>query len=454
MPEPIKNATPPFRSEILNYYSRDDILNEMMKFSVKREFVGALKNGSYFKRPSIVQYPSDIINMVKNNVTSFHCSVERWSNPMQLSTQTKNYDNIRSGFDLLIDIDSNLGIGSAQLCAELVCKLFHDYGIRNYGVKFSGSRGFHILIPYEAFPEEINYKKTREQYPRIPRIIAEFIRDKIRDKLMEALVKEHTAKKLFELMPADDINPFHWVDIEKGWGERHLFRAPYSLNEKSWLASVPLKNPGDFEIEKVRMKNVKVKHEFMKPCDENEISDLLVDALDWNAKKEMKKPEKKKIVYIESSKKISEQFFPPCIKNILKGLGDGKKRSTFTLINFLRMMNWSWEEIENKITEWNRKNSPPLPTSFITGQLNWNNQQNKIFPASCGNDLFYKSIRICKPDDICKKIKNPIAYPFKKMGISKSYEKKAIRCRICGRIFKNEKSLKMHQARMHGDRVM
>jgi len=449
-----KNINSPVKSEILEYYSRNDIINEFLKISRKREFVGAFKDGSYFKRPNIIQYKSDIVQMVNNGVTSFHCSVERWNNPMQLSTEKKNYNEIRSGWDFLIDIDSKIGVKSAQICADLVCKFFSGYGIKNYGIKFSGNRGFHIVIPFEAFPEEVNYNKISSQYPRIPRIIAEFVREKIKDELLEKLVKKHTAKGLMDLAPESNLNPFYFVEIEKGWGERHLFRAPYSLNEKTWFVSLPIKNPMDFDIDNVKMKNVSVKHEFIKTCDENEATDLLIDALDWNTKKEkpVKLVERKRVF---TTSKIPEQLFPPCIKNMLKGLKDGKKRSIFTLINFLRTMNWTYEEIENKVMEWNQKNSSSLSVNFVSGQLNWNRQQKQLFPASCDNDLFYKSIGICEPDDICKKIKNPIAYPFKKSGKSKIKikEENKLICRVCKKEFANEKILKIHQTRVHGDKV-
>jgi DNA primase catalytic subunit len=33
--------------------------------------------------------------------------------------------------------------------------------MKNIGIKFSGSKGFHILIPWKAFPEEINGEKSK-----------------------------------------------------------------------------------------------------------------------------------------------------------------------------------------------------------------------------------------------------------------------------------------------------
>jgi hypothetical protein len=454
------NQWVPSMSEIVDYYSKDDILNEMMKISRDREFVGAYKNGSYYKRPNIIQFPSDIIQMAKNHVTSFHCSVERWNNPMQISTQTKNYSDLRKGFDFLIDIDSKIGVSArekikaTQSCSAMICAFLRKYGVKNYGVKFSGSRGFHIIVPYEAFPAEINYRKTSELYPRIPQVLADFIRDQLKDKILDLLVRDHSAKKLYELSHGENLDPFKFIDIENGWGERHLFRAPFSLNEKTWFVSLPLRDPIDFSEENVRMKNVKIKEHFLKPCKENEIKDLLKDALNWAAKKDATKPKKTEIKkeFSENTEKIPEEAFPPCVKNILKGLEDGKKRGVFTLINFLRSMNWNWEEIETRILVWNSLNPKPLPVNFIKGQINWNHNQQKRPPANCTNDLYYKSIGICIPDENCRKIKNPVTYPFKKMNFStKRSGKQIITCRQCRKTFESEKSLRMHQSRAHGE---
>ena len=451
----------PYKSEIVDYYSRADILKEMMKFSVGREFCGAYKEGTYHKRPNVVQFPSDIIQMAKNNITSFHCSVERWNNPMQLSALDKNYSKLRSGFDFLMDIDSKLGetaeerIRSSQLCSSIICKFLRGYGIKSYGVKFSGSRGFHIIIPWEAFPQEVDYRKLKDDYPRIPQILASFIRDQLRDKVLGALVSKYGNKNLISISGSENPDPYSLVEVEKGWGERHLFRAPYSLNEKTWFVSLPLKDPSDYSPDIVKMKAARVSVPFLKECNENEAKALLRDALNWNAKLESgKKAPVTKARNFETSMKIPEEYFPPCIKLILNGLADGRKRSIFTLINFLRSMNWTRDEIETRIIAWNSKNSKPLPTSIVLGQLNYASHKSRSPPANCDNELYYKSIGICKPDEACRKIKNPISYPFKKPGANLSIRKKGrFACRECNKPFPDQKSLVMHQKRYHGEGI-
>lgn len=450
------------RQQVYEYYSNPFVTGQIMKYSRNREIAGAFWDGSYDKRPNILQFSSDITQMVKNGVVSFHLSVEHWSNAMALVTEKENYDKLRIGWDLIIDIDSKFELEEAKTAAWMVFRVLRKYGIRNAGIKFSGRRGFHICLPWIMFPKNIDYKSTALLYPQIPRIVARFIRKKIKKKLMRELIKSKGAKQLLEMLGEvpESLSPYYFVEVEKDWGSRHMFRAPFSLNEKAWMVSIAmnfnqLKN---FSLETAKPENVlknPVFEEFFKG-EEDEATDLLTDAIDWYStiKKEEPKKEKKIIAW---EGRISEENFPPCVKNILSGLSDGRKRSIFTLVNFLRMMNWGREEIEAKIFEWNEKNRPPLPKAIILGQLRWS-QRNLRTPANCppDGDLFYGDTGVCKPDKICTQgtntimIKNPIVYPFKLMKISR--KKKVYRgysCGVCNKQFKNMRSLNLHKSRIH-----
>lgn len=443
------------RQDIIAYYSREDIVNELVKNAKDREIAGAFWDGTYDKRPNMIQYKNDVVQMAKNGVTSFHFSVEHWSNAMSINND--NYNKLRTGWDMIIDIDSKLGLDEAKITVELIAGLFKKYGIKNFGLKFSGRRGFHISLPWVMFPKEIDYKSLARMYPKMPRIIARFIRKKISDDLMKELVRTSGAKKLLDILGEipSKMNPYYFVEVEKDWGNRHMFRAPYSLNEKTWFASLPIKYSDlrSFVPEDAQPDKIKTGEAFFKG-EENEAVDLLTDALDWYAtvKKEVVK---KKPKLINWEKKITEDMFPPCIMAILNGLDDGKKRSIFTLINFLRMCNWTTQEIEEKIFEWNSKNSRPLPRNMLVTQLRYS-QQNPMNPANCDSGMFYGDIGICRPDNICKNgtdkimIKNPISYPFKKMKLKPKKTFRGFSCGVCGQEFKTAKSLSYHKGRYHG----
>lgn len=295
-------------------------------------------------------------------------------------------------------------------------------------------------------------------YPEIPRILAAFIRVKIRGRLLRGLVSAKGAKQLIEMLgeAPSRLNPFYFVEVEKDWGNRHMFRAPYSLNEKTWLVSIPVPHINSFSPKDAEYENVLAGQHPDFFGAEGDMTDLLTDAMDWHAARK-KEPEKKEVKKIIWEHKVPEELFPPCMKLILAGLEDGKKRSIFTLVNFLKMMNWSAEEIEQKINEWNSRNKPPLPSSIILSGVRYH-EQRALTPANCFNDQFYVSFGVCRPDETCKamnakKTSNPVAYPFKKMRRSKEFYKRqklrGFSCGICNKEFKTPRSLELHKGRVH-----
>ena len=164
-----------------------------------------------------------------------------------------------------------------------------------------------------------------------------------------------------------------------------------------------------------------------------EAKELLLQALDWHEQREKKEKqiEEKKLSSQPSTqfnkanktqgefKKIeilnpSDDIFPPCIRLLLKGLeGDGRKRALFVLINFFKSLGVQDNEIEKRINEWNEKNEQPLKKQYIQSQLVWHKRNKAILPPNCDKSN-YKDLAICKPDDLCKQIKNPVNYAVKK----------------------------------------
>lgn len=405
--------------QILKYYSRPDIQKEILRIAKNREVVGSLENGAYLKRPDSLIYPKDIEERVKRGVVSFHCSTERWDQPMQLSValRKEEMNSLRSGFDLILDIDSKTKLEHASITAQVVCEFLKDLGIEPT-VKFSGSRGFHIGVSYEAFPQKVDFNLTSSRYPEIPQILSEYIRNEINDKLLEKLIEfEGGVASLVKHLPKiSQLSPYEFVDIEKNWGNRHLFRMPYSLHTKFWLASLPIKitDLKNFNKDMAKPETVKTNTKFLVNK-EGEGTELFLRALDWKAKQPKEDiVEKEKRIRKAPETPIPEDFFPPCIKLILEGLDDGKKRSLFTLSTFLARMNWKEEDIQKALKEWNDKNPVPLSDRFIKTQLKWHfRQKRELVPANCFSDLFYVSLGVCKPDRFCSK--NPVNYPYKKM---------------------------------------
>lgn len=209
-------------------------------------------------------------------------------------------------------------------------------------------------------------------------------------------------------------DPFSIIDVDTILiSSRHLFRMPYSLHEKSGLCSVPI-FPDEilkFSKENAKPENVKVRTTFLDKTSAEKSSYLIEKAYEFLKKQEKDEESGEKKEYIAPEQAVPEQFFPPCIACILKGIEDGRKRSVFVMLNFLTSLGWEYDKIENLLREWNKKNQEPLREQVIVGQLRYHKQnKKKVLPPNCANRMYYLDIGVCKPDAMCKKIKNPVNY--------------------------------------------
>jgi hypothetical protein len=331
-------------------------------------------------------------------------------------------NDLRRGWDLLLDIDSKY-LEYSKIMAKQIISFLKFNGIQNFGIKFSGSKGFHILVPWKAFPKEINNVKTSDMFPEWPRIITKYIMKQTEKKLIEEIssltkpskyVKDFQAPK--EVMP--DL-----ILVSS----RHLFRAPYSLHEKTALASVVL---NEEELETFQPKNAdpikaQIKN-FFPNSKEGEATELLVQSLDWHksnfgqVEKEIKNINFKPI----KLDKLSENLFPPSIKKILQGVQDGRKRALFILINFFRSVGMEREELEQRIEKWNEKNEIPLKQGYVKSQLLWS-YRNKIVPPPNFDKDYYKGIGIIPTEEEIR-YKNPSNYMVKKTFQKQSASKQKL----------------------------
>lgn len=409
------------KSEIREYYSNPKVLDAILEISKDREVVGRFEDGSYGKRPNIIQYSGDILKMVDEGVVSFHGSVERYSNPMLLSTEItkERYRQLRIGWDLILDIDS-VCFEHSKIAVKLLTKALKFHGVEEPGLKFSGRRGFHMFVSFESFPKQVGKRKTVDLYPKASQIIVRYLKEMIREELGRRLIEFEGADKLFkavglrkDILEKEELDPFDFVEIEENWGKRHLFRLPFSIHEKTWLVSVPLelKDLDKFKPADAKPDRVKFKTFLKEPSDARM---LLINAFDWYGS--IKEERKLKREYKIPKRAINPKFFPPCLKRIENGLEDGRKRAVFVLITFLRNSGWNWDQIENFVNDWNQRNPISLRENYIKSQLEWHRRQKRsLLPPNCKNELFYHDTEFCNPDQICKQIKNPLTYPWKAM---------------------------------------
>ncbi len=219
---------------------------------------------------------------------------------------------------------------------------------------------------------------------------------------------------------------------------RHLYRMVYSLHEKSGLASIPidLSRILLFEKEEANPDSLVVSnHIFLDDTKtrEGEAEQLLVKSFDFNPILEMEDEEKRlkrafAVVHEEITQKIPEELFPPCIKIILQGMKDGKKRAVFMLTNFLSSAGWNYEEIQERLMEWNKLNPEPLRENIIVSHVRYHKDQRKaILPPNCPDrennvplahqQNYYTDLQVCQPDGLCARIKNPLQYAKKRVWL-------------------------------------
>lgn len=427
-------------TRIWNWYSRESVQRALLEAGKNREVVSVFRDGSFGKRPDVIQYQADVLQAVAEGTVAFHGSVERWHQPMNLNVgmNKADLDNLRQGFDILIDPDV-ADFEIAKVVTRQLIEALKDHGVANYSVKFSGGKGFHLGIPFESLPEKINFQSTHTFYPEILQKVNGYIKFYIKDQLKESMlslatpqeISQRIGKPLEEIVNSEGLDPFKIVSMDV-FSSRHLFRLPYSLHEKTVLVSLPITPTAleRFEKEQASPEKVKIEEKFLQqrmPSKDAEM--LIVEAFDWTAKN--------KVEFLEEIPKqakkfqvrfIPENYFPPCIKHMLdNGLTDGKKRAVFILVNFLRNMGWDFDKIEKKLTEWNEKNSPPLRTAYLRGQLRWHFRQDRnLLPPNCDNENFYKAMGL---SHLCNElheegIKNPVNYPFRKMKREGKLKKK------------------------------
>ncbi len=424
----------------LRFYKRREIQEAIIAHARNKE-IGFRYGDGFGKRPDLLAYPQEIIELAKQGVTSFHASEECWENPLDLnsSISRKELDKLRTGWDLVLDLDCKL-IEYSKIAADLIIKFLKYCGVKDYSCKFSGNKGFHLGIPFEAFPKTIGPLFTKDLFPEAAKEIAFYIKENIKEELGKRILEfeNNNISQIIEKvgLPREKIvryeinqygdkiaklNADNFLEIDTVLiSSRHLYRMPYSLHEKSGLVSLPIDPERILEFKKeLALPDLVLAPLF--PFLERNVSGesarrLLVQALDFKAEiKENKNYETEKKAWNENEEikiecPIKEDFFPPCMLSYLKGLGDGKKRAAFCLMNFLGKIGWSKTGIEEYLQKWNQeKNHQPLREVYIKGQMNTFHPGEKL-PPNCSNEAYYTGLGLCQPDALCRKIKNPVNY--------------------------------------------
>ena len=428
----------------LSHYKRGEIQEEIIANSKNKE-VAAKFNENFGRRPDVLKHKNDILELAKQGATSFHASEELWKNPLQLdiSMRKDELDRLRIGWDLVIDIDCAV-FDYSKIAADLIIKALKFHGVKSISCKFSGNKGFHIGVPFEAFPEKVRGEEIKNMFPEAPKNIAIYIRHMILDEFGKSILEfenneisrilEKTGKKASEIIYEEksrkkfNSEPILQMDTLL-ISPRHLYRMPYSLHEKSGLVSTPL-NPEKvlmFKKEFAIPKHVRISsHIFLgrQDVEKDEAKRLFVEAFDFHVKDSVKSVHHGK-EFSAPENALPEELFPPCIKLILRGVEDGRKRALFILLNYFTSIGWDYGKIEKRLIDWNAKNKEPLREVLFLSQIRYHKQNHKkILPPNCpkresnlpvmNQQNYYTDLRVCCPDSFCSKIKNPAQYTTRK----------------------------------------
>lgn len=180
--------------DLREYYSRKEVQKELLRLSAGREvqaWFGEIRG----KRPEIVNFEGDIKDLVKQGMTSFHVSEERWKDPLILESglTKKQLDEQRVGWDCILDLDSK-NLEFSMMTGELLIDALKFNDIKNYSLKFSGNHGYHIGIPFEAFPKEVNNVNIKNYFPDGVRVISEYLKDMIKEFLTAKILSKYKAE--------------------------------------------------------------------------------------------------------------------------------------------------------------------------------------------------------------------------------------------------------------------
>lgn len=416
-------------SRTLRFYKRDDVRRRLREHAKDREI--AVRYDEYFgKRPDTIEYTDDVLEFAKDGAVSFHCSEERWANPTSLRSgiSKDEMNDLRTGWDLLLDIDCD-HYPYSRVAAHHLVKIIQDHGVSAVTAKFSGNSGFHIGVPFEAFPSRIRGRRSTELFPEAPRRISAYLASRLYPIVREA-VKDMEDGDLQTISDKTGVEPSVLIGGEEDLvvpafleidtvaiAPRHLYRMPYSFHEKSGLISQPVKPENILSFERLDAKPEKadLSISFLdRDVEEGDAENLIIQAYDHDIGKGQEEEQRKTDESFEPPEDaIAREHFPPTIKRILEGLSDGRKRAAFTLCNFLQCVGWAHQQIEQELYEWNERNDPPLKDVYIKNQLKQAKKQKEPIPPHNyphGGTSYYKDLGVYEPDNFTENVKNPVQY--------------------------------------------
>ena len=346
------------------WYERSDIQHALLlQLAAKEVWVSAENYAS--PRPRVASSASELLSVIpRGKLCSIYASVESFRDPLLLPAEKTN--SLRTSWDFVLDIDSSEGIEEAKRCTKSIVGLLSDYGLQSVRVKFSGRRGFHIIVDGEAFDCFSTQEKFLRAYPIVPLQVAKFI--------------------IAALRPSDRKG----VEIDTSmYAPRHLIRIAYSLHHKTGLASLPIQCSRLDQFNPEEMKpssDVDPDWDWLeakaKPM---EASTLLEYVVKW-LQRTGTHPSGMKILSRGIRPPLGSARNPPCVQALLaegfsNRLEGRRNRVLFATLSGIRRLNFAVtpEEIE----QLNTSSERPLPKRELQYQITYQLNRSRPYRFRC-----------------------------------------------------------------------
>ena len=276
-----------------------------------RQFVeigGVNPSTLYFERNYWIEKSTSEINKMRKKFNNTDVFKTTWT------YENKDPKSLMYG-PLYFDIDNedlNQSIIDTKTLINILTKTYL-IPLSCLRIRFSGNKGFHVLIPNLDLPLYIDR-------PKLWKAFANFLNDYIGS----IDVKVYDRRRLFRLL-----NSKH--------SKTGLYKIPLYLSEMVCKEAVKELAKQPRKIEEINASHPK--------------SAFIDKLLEFNNTLTKDKTAYKK---------------PPCIQKIEQGVGDGSRNSAmYTIAIYYKNLGLTEEKVSNKILEWNEKNTPRIESNEI-----------------------------------------------------------------------------------------
>ena len=281
-------------------YLRSDFLEMIEPWLWGRELWFGQGSPRPLKSNSAEEFRSLVSNLKLNDPFPFFLSIECFSSPLALTENDPG--RLRISWDFLLDLDAE-DFDAARRAAYKAKQVLEKFNVENYLLKFSGRRGFHLIIPSLSL-DIFQPGESRLAYPKLAVMLAKFF---------EAVICEPEVK----------------IDLSV-YKPRQLMRAPYSYHEKTGLLSIPVDDPLDFRMEEAKPENAEIQ-QFYARSRPGECRKLLEAVREWFKSQDRNEPGLKILSY-GKVKEGSKKGYGWIERLLEKPVDDGRHRLLWLVI--------------------------------------------------------------------------------------------------------------------------